>query len=296
MVGSAAAGGMIIAAAIGLLVVLLRGDGIGRWITLGLAAWVGTILAATLSIGPQLATITCFAALIAVLQYSFDGWRGRWHWCAVWRWGRDDWSKGQDSLTYRSARLRALWLATPIFAVWANFDGAFLIGLAIFWIYMLGRAIDAVSQRGRAGFGLARRMLLMLIAASLATLLNPYGPWLFGWLTHPGTYPLREALHGVAVPISDSVAWPLMLFLLTVAAVAYLANRRRFDPSQSGGLIVAFAASLSDSRYAALFALAAGCWLAAPLNELPAALRAMPSRRRSPPISLNTCTKQNHSR
>jgi hypothetical protein len=78
---------------------------------------------------------------------------------------------------------------------------------------------------------------------------------------------LREVLHGVAVPLSASTVWPAVLFLVTIAGFGCWSGVKNVDPSQMAGLAVALTASISDARYAALFAIAAGFWLATPLNE-----------------------------
>src|SRR5438874_1176872 len=77
---------------------------------------------------------------------------------------------------------RALWLAPPLFALWANAHGGFPAGLAVLALYLGCRALAALWSAGRAGWREAGRYGLVLAACGLATLANPYGPRLLAWL------------------------------------------------------------------------------------------------------------------
>lgn len=72
-----------------------------------------------------------------------------------------------------------LWLAVPMFALWANLHGGFFVGLVAMGLYTAICGLQDLAQ----GKGLARAMRLAALtsAATLATLLNPYG--LHDWLT-----------------------------------------------------------------------------------------------------------------
>src|SRR5206468_1550688 len=120
------------------------------------------ILLATCAIGPgwsirpQVFTYTFFALLLVILGRAF-------------RPGvRPD--------------ARALWLAPPLFALWASAHGGFPAGLAVLALYLGCRALAALWSTGRAGWREAGRYGLVLAACGLATLANPYGPRLLGWL------------------------------------------------------------------------------------------------------------------
>src|SRR3989442_13865028 len=78
------------------------------------------------SIRPQVFTYTFFALLLVILGRCFrDG-------------ERPD--------------VRALWLAPPLFALWANKHGGFLAGLAVLALYLGCRALAALWSAGRAGW------------------------------------------------------------------------------------------------------------------------------------------------
>jgi hypothetical protein len=66
-----------------------------------------------------------------------------------------------------------LWLAVPMLALWANLHGGFILGVATLGIYAaVSGAQDLLTGRGAARM---RRLGAITAAATLATLLTPYG-------------------------------------------------------------------------------------------------------------------------
>jgi len=76
-------------------------------------------------------------------------------------------------------RAERLWLAIPIFALWANLHGGFFVGLAALAVYTAVAAIEDLA----AGNSLGRAIRLGGVTAGcvLATLLNPDG--IGNWFT-----------------------------------------------------------------------------------------------------------------
>lgn len=70
----------------------------------------------------------------------------------------------------RGARL---WLVPPMFALWANLHGGFFVGLAAMGLFTAVRGAEALA-RGE-GMRDAVRLAALTSAATLATLINPYG-------------------------------------------------------------------------------------------------------------------------
>src|SRR5690606_7362081 len=81
-----------------------------------------------------------------------------------------------------SQRLVWLWLSVPLMIVWTNAHGGFVAGFATLSLYLVCRGLELVSQRGWASLPIQRHFALILVAAGLATFLNPYGPGLHEWL------------------------------------------------------------------------------------------------------------------
>jgi len=223
------------------------------------------ILLATCAIGPgwsirpQVFTYTFFALLLVILGRAF-------------RPGvRPD--------------ARALWLAPPLFALWANAHGGFPAGLAVLALYLGCRALAALWSTGRAGWREAGRYGLVLAACGLATLANPYGPRLLAWLIADLAPPRPEI--GEWYPL----ALPDPLFVVTVALVgltvaAFIGSRRPRDLGQVAVLAVTAWQSFLHARHPPFLGILAGFWLPFHLEGLRGRLKkATPARTGAPPPS-----------
>jgi hypothetical protein len=81
-------------------------------------------------------------------------------------------------LAHENAERRApLWPLVPLFILWANLHGGFVVGLAALAAYSGAATIGDVLQTRDWSRGL--RLWLVTLAAALATLLNPQGPGLW---------------------------------------------------------------------------------------------------------------------
>ena len=106
-----------------------------------LVASVGLILQTQFR--PQMFTLVCLSALIALLA-------------------RDNYRRGPT-----------IWLAVPLMALWANPHGGFVAGIVTLALYSGVAALCDLA----AGEGLRRaiRLAPVTLAATAATLVNPYG-------------------------------------------------------------------------------------------------------------------------
>src|SRR6266566_5260886 len=223
------------------------------------------ILLATCAIGPgwsirpQLFTYTFFALLVVILGRCFrDGER-------------------PDA--------RALWLAPPLFALWANTHGGFLAGLAVLALYLGCHALAALWSAGRDGWREAGRYGLVLAACGLATLANPYGPRLLAWLVADLAPPRPE------IGEWHRLALPDPLFVVTVALVglivaAFVGSRRPRDLGQVAVLAVTAWQSFLHARHPPFLGILAAFWLPFHLEGLRRRLKkATPARSDAPPPS-----------
>src|SRR5438128_11860796 len=223
------------------------------------------ILLATCAIGPgwsirpQVFTYTFFALLLVILGRCFR--HGE----------RPD--------------VRALWLASPLFALWANTHGGFPAGLAVLALYLGSRALAAMWSAGGSGWREAGRYGLVVAACGLATLANPYGPRLLAWL-----------ITDLAPPRPATGAWhrpalPDPLFVVTVALVgltvaAFIGSRRPRDLGQVAVLAVTAWQSFLHARHPPFLGILAGFWLPFHLEGLRGRLKkATPARTDAPPPS-----------
>jgi hypothetical protein len=184
-------------------------------------------------------------------------------------------------MRWRAGSTRALLVLPPVFALWANLHAGFIIGLAILALAVL--AVRGVDTRSRV-------LLAAAVAASaLATLLNPSGPGLWGYVA--STFG-NSTLTGVVVEWQSPDFHDIFLRLFEVEAIllviAWTLSDRRdlFDLLLAGAV---FAASLQAQRNVSLFAVVAAPQLAAyganawaaQRSRLPRA--AVPARWQRPP-------------
>ncbi len=140
------------------------------------------------------------------------------------------------------SRASLFWLP-PVFALWANLHGGFLVGFVFLGIVVVGRYLDTA----REARGLARaandpdfqRAVLVVLFCAAAACVNPLGPRLFAEVARFGNHP---SLRGVA-------EWQPMLPLLgynskamTAAVILSLVtlrlSPRPFSPADAGLLLV----------------------------------------------------------
>ena len=159
----------------------------------------------------------------------------------------------------QTRHVRALWLAPPLLAVWANFHGAFVAGLGLLAVWSATR----IAEIGRAAIKEKSpwvrpccQIALPGLAAVLAAMLNPYGPKLLGFLWETATVPRPDIMEWqpVSVTNAEGIAY-LALTGLSIVALA-TTSRRRWP-----ALIAAFACTavlpLAALRHLPLAALAA---------------------------------------
>lgn len=180
---------------------------------------------------------------------------------------------------------RSLWLLPPLFAVWVNTHGSWLIGMALlgaFFLCGLPRGASGLSLevwRGIESDAWTRReirQILQVAAASVAALfLNPYG-WRL--VAYPFDLAFRQKLN-----IANIEEWRSLdfhpvrgkLFLATLAflLLASLLRRRRWKPTDLAFLSIGVYSALVYSRFLFLAAILLAPLLARELVFLPAARR-----------------------
>jgi hypothetical protein len=127
-----------------LFMVLAMGEsGAPASVQLAVMTVAATALAPLMQFRPQLFTFAFLAALIAML--ARDNYRQR----------------------------APIWPAIPMMAVWANFHGGFVVGVAVLAIYAVTGVVSDLVQR--RGLQRSAHLAPVLVAAALATLATPYG-------------------------------------------------------------------------------------------------------------------------
>ncbi len=212
------------------------------------------------SIRPQLSSFVCFAIMVVLLQFCFEGWRGNWHLRFPQKWFQQSQCDSPNELGYESWKLRSLWLMPFVFVVWANSHGGFIAGLCVYVAYLGMRAIESMSRRGSAGWGIVRRMALMGLVAILATLLNPYGPNLHGWLFESLGNPRPEISDWATNELTSLVGMKLWA-LVAVVIFAIGFSKQRKDATQLVLLALTLWQSVSHFRHVPFFAILAAFWI-----------------------------------
>lgn len=133
---------------------------------------------------------------------------------------------------------RRYWLIVPLFGLWANLHGSFILGLALL-------AIEVARQRTLAP---------VWVASAAATLINPYGPRLyteiFRTLFDPGLHSAIQEWRPLSFPWQS---WPFWILFLAVIIVyrPVRANRAAIWTALLGVM------ALASTRHTPLFAVAA---------------------------------------
>lgn len=165
-------------------------------------------------------------------------------------------------------RAGPLWPAIPILALWANLHGGFVVGLAAIAVY----AAAAAVEDWMSGDGLRRalRASLVLLACTLATLVNPYG--IANWITVLRTLrdPLTRAIISEWQPLLFGITqeWqrsPVTAINFALAILPFVALMFCFAIRPRGGdsPLVAIAAIMGVGAWIAMrnLALAVIAWV-----------------------------------
>jgi hypothetical protein len=181
-----------------------------------------------------------------------------------------------------AARARALrWLLVPLFALWANLDGWFLLGPLLVGLYALGELLRRLL--GARTPGEVRNLVLLTLAGLAACLLTPYHYRTFAWPTPLGLTDAEQALlrdplgRGLLVspfgarfaasPVFASPgAWAYYLLLVAGAASFWLC-RRSLHPGRLLAWLALAALSVYQAHAIPFFAVAAGPVLALNLQD-----------------------------
>jgi hypothetical protein len=176
------------------------------------------------------------------------------------------------------------WLLVPLFALWANLDGWFLLGPVLVALYALGESLRRLA--GGAGSvrpGELRAMTLLALAGLAACFLTPYPSHTFAWPTPLGLSHAEQVLMSdpagqglVASPFVPHSALPFAFagpggwaycLLLAAGAASFILCRGALHPGRLLVWLALAALSVYQARAIPFFAVAAGPILALNLQE-----------------------------
>jgi len=165
---------------------------------------------------------------------------------------------------------RTLWLLAPLFCIWVNLHGTWLIGLGLLALYavcgMFPFKIGAFAQEGFSARD-RNRLILVFAACAAALLVNPYG-WRLIW------NPL-DIMVAQKVMVAATVEWqPLamtqpagkaMAIFICLMIVANLIKGRKWKLYELAFILFAFYCAFAHQRFALMACVIVGPWLAADL-------------------------------
>ncbi len=241
---------------LGLVLFQARRKGVGLFLAGGCALLAASGLAFHWHFRPQLLGYTFFTGMIVGLSWIFEGWEGRNNY--------RPWSATALPLEmgaeYRWGRMRCLWLAFPLFAIWTNAHGSFAAGIAVFGAYLVFRACEAVLLWGRGSAGRIRRLALMCCLALLATCATPYGLELHSWMFAAIGHPQPEIMDWQPIALLSGDAMP---FWALVAATAFSLKFTKLPKDITQCLILGLVAwqSVSHIRHLTFLAILVALWI-----------------------------------
>jgi hypothetical protein len=129
-------------------------------------------------------------------------------------------------LAIRADRPRAVWLIPVLAVAWANVHGTFLLGPALCGLAWLGDLAD--TPPGRGGSLRRHRLLLVGAVATVATVVTPFGPAVWGYVADLASNPtiagrVSEWQPPSPLTASGALVW---LSLVGVAAATIVRIRR----------------------------------------------------------------------
>lgn len=184
---------------------------------------------------------------------------------------------GLDRFT--TPRARRWWPSVAVtavaFTLWANAHGGFIVGLGILALF------TAVPSWPPANGPSLSRRLGVLAAAIAAACLNPYGPWLYGYILTElqAPHPLTE---WQPVHLGDPAQIPFLLLLTALIATLPFARALRRQPWRAALVAIVAVMAFRHQRHVPLFALCGAAPLAEQLDAALTRLAATSSFRLSP--------------
>jgi hypothetical protein len=133
-------------------------------------------------------------------------------------------------LAIRDVRPRTVWLIPVLALVWANLHGTFLFAPALCGLAWLADLYEAAAHPGapRPRGLVLHRMLVIGLVATVATLLNPFGPAVWGYVANLTSNPtiaarVSEWRSPSPLTVPGALIW---LSVILVAALAIVRVRR----------------------------------------------------------------------
>jgi len=165
---------------------------------------------------------------------------------------------------------RLVWVLPPLFCVWINLHGSWVVGLALFGLYILSGMLSVnkgVFEQEGFSPNDRNRLLLVFLSSSVLLLANPYG-WRLVW--NPFDMMMNQKLNiGIVQewqPLNlGSGAGLAAILAIGLTVVANMIHGRKWKLFEVGVVFFAWYAALHHTRFAFLASVLTIPWLAADL-------------------------------
>ena len=177
---------------------------------------------------------------------------------------------------YQQGKLKHLWWCVPMFWLWANLHGGFIIGLAILGLLFGVESVKLVIQkrnsrpvqRGLVSESTLRpnqlwHLGMVGLASGAVTLINPYGWKLYADMYQTLTAPEVNQYIREWMPLSvyESYGEAFVIYLI-ILALSLVITYRKIEPTRWALILVLFIMSLAINRTAPVFFLVGAGFLA----------------------------------
>ncbi|MCA9232287.1 MAG: hypothetical protein KDA57_16690 [Planctomycetales bacterium] len=194
---------------------------------------------------PQLLSFALCSLMLVLLETGFCDWQNQ-----------------------KAVRWWPLLLLIPVFVIWANTHGAFVAGLGIATVYLLGRVIELIALRQspdakdcrKASIKVLLSLMAIILGICAATFVNPYGFELHRWLARSLSQPRPEITEWAAPRLGNPAFWPWVV-LLSATGLSLLLTRQRRDWVRLVILVLVAWQSALHMRHIPFFALLCGFWM-----------------------------------
>lgn len=165
----------------------------------------------------------------------------------------------------------ALWAWLPIYLIWLNLHGGFLVGVGLLAVYISEQFfMNFLSEKNfLKSLKMMKRHILFLIATCLLTLINPYGTDYFPYIWNAVTLD-RTPFIPEWRPLWE-ISWASLLgWIYSLGVVLYCKTQKNFR-QMPGLFIIAATAwfSLWHYRHLSIYAVAWMCYTPAYLEKTP---------------------------
>jgi len=149
---------------------------------------------------------------------------------------------------------KAIWWLVPLFLVWSNFHSGFVIGLGFIAIIMIAELAGAWLQMpDPAPRERLRPLLLVLIASTAVSMINPNGPTILLYALGTQTSGAQQSL--IQEWFSPSFHdWEVLVYgAMLLGLVMLIVSNRHIRARDAALVLVTGALSLQSARHIALF-------------------------------------------